>query len=97
MDRCICSKCKKDLLQAFNNKALAFEVHDLFNSSVPASSIINSLWNDNTLTGRVGAAMWWISGNTTYQPGLITVLENFPVIFTARLLTAQTTLPAFRR
>lgn len=63
---------------AFSNKALAFEVHDLFNSSTPASTIITALWNDSELKQRVGAAMWWISGNTTYQPNLITFLESFP-------------------
>jgi hypothetical protein len=68
----------KKFATVFNKKALAFEVHDLFNSSTPASTIINNLWNDNTLNHRVGAAMWWISGNTTYQPNLITVLKNFP-------------------
>lgn len=68
----------KRFANVFTKKALAFEVHDLFTSSTPASTIINSLWNDNTLNHRVGAAMWWISGNTTYQPNLITVLQNFP-------------------
>lgn len=68
----------KAFATAFSGKALAFEVHNLFNSAAPAESIITSLWNDNTLNHRVGAAMWWISGNTTYQPGLITVLQNFP-------------------
>ncbi|MGC4101055.1 beta-galactosidase [Ferruginibacter sp.] len=68
----------KKFATAFSKKALAFEVHDLFNSSTPASSIINSLWNDNTLGQRVGAAMWWISGGTTYQPNIITLLKNFP-------------------
>lgn len=67
----------KQFANAFSKKALAFEVHDLFNSSTPASSIINSLWTDNTLEHRVGAAMWWISGGTTYQPNLITVLKNY--------------------
>lgn len=62
---------------AFSKKALAFEVHDLFNSTVPASTIINSLWTNTSLNKRVGAAMWWISGNTTYQPSLINFLENF--------------------
>ena len=71
-------KNAKRFALAFNKKALAFEVHDLFNSSAPASSIINSLWADNTLNRRVGAAMWWISGKEDYQPNLITVLKNFP-------------------
>lgn len=71
-------KNAKNFALAFNKKALAFEVHDLFNSSTPASSILNSLWADNTLNHRVGAAMWWISGKEDYQPNLITVLKNFP-------------------
>ena len=68
----------KKFATAFSSKALAFEVHELFSSTVPASTIISSLWNDNTLNHRAGAAMWWISGNTTYQPGMITVLQNYP-------------------
>jgi hypothetical protein len=68
----------KKFANAFSKKALAFEVHDLFSSTTPASAIITNLWNDNTLNHRVGAAMWWISGNNTYQPNLITALENFP-------------------
>lgn len=68
----------KQFAAAFDKKALAFEVHDLFNSSNPASSIINSLWTDNSLDRRVGAAMWWISGGTACQLGLMTVLKNFP-------------------
>lgn len=68
----------KKFATAFRKKALAFEVHDLFNSSTPASTIINTLWNDTSLEHRVGAADWWLSGNTTYQPDLITVLQNFP-------------------
>ncbi|MBS1513197.1 MAG: hypothetical protein JST86_20340 [Bacteroidetes bacterium] len=68
----------KNFATAFSGKALAFEVHDLFNSAVPASGIINSLWNDTSLHQRVGAAMWWISGNTTYQSDLISVLQQFP-------------------
>lgn len=68
----------KKFAAVFSKKALAFEVHELFNAVNPPSAIITNLWNDNSLNHRVGAAMWWISGNTTYQPNLITVLENFP-------------------
>ncbi|MES2779748.1 MAG: hypothetical protein V4651_07585 [Bacteroidota bacterium] len=68
----------KKFATAFTKKPLAFEVHELFSSTNPAATIISDLWNDNTLNHRVGAAMWWISGNTTYQPNLITVLKNFP-------------------
>ncbi|MCP9768920.1 hypothetical protein EGI22_13455 [Lacihabitans sp. LS3-19] len=71
-------KNAKKFANAFSKKALAIEVHELFYSSIPASAIITDLWNDKSLNHRVGAAMWWISGNTTYQTNLITVLENYP-------------------
>jgi hypothetical protein len=63
---------------AFSNKAIAFEVHDVNGTASIPETIINDLWNDPTLEQRVGAAMWWISGKTSYQPALITVLSNFP-------------------
>jgi len=71
-------KNAKKFALAFRKKALAFEVHDLFGSSAPASAILNSLWSDPELDHRVGAAMWWISGKDSYQPGLLTILKNFP-------------------
>ncbi len=63
---------------AFTNKAIAFEVHDVNNAATIPEAIINDLWNDPALAQRVGAAMWWISGKSSYQPALITVLSNFP-------------------
>lgn len=67
----------KKFANVFPQKALAFEVHDLFLSIAPASTIITELWEDTSLNHRVGAAMWWISGNNTYQPNLIQFLEEF--------------------
>lgn len=63
---------------AFTNKALAFEVHDVNGTSTIPETIINDLWNDVSLGQRVGAAMWWISGKTTYQTQLINVLSAYP-------------------
>ncbi len=68
----------KSFANAFTNKAVAFEVHEINGGTTVPSTIINDLWNDATLGQRVGAGMWWISGKTTYQPNLITVLTNFP-------------------
>ncbi|MBU1679637.1 MAG: T9SS type A sorting domain-containing protein [Bacteroidetes bacterium] len=62
---------------AFPNKALAVEVHEIDNSSEIPKNIINDLWNDASLQHRVGAAMWWVSGKTTYQSTLIQVLKEF--------------------
>jgi hypothetical protein len=68
----------KQFATAFSNKALAFEVHELFGSEIPAQTIIDNLWQDPSLRHRVGAAMWWISGNTNYQTKLIDVLQTYP-------------------
>ncbi|MGZ0707156.1 beta-galactosidase [Coraliomargarita sp. W4R53] len=64
--------------QAFDNKAIAFEVHEINRSAVVPTRIINELWNDESLEQRVGAAMWWLSGKTTYQAELIAALTAFP-------------------
>jgi hypothetical protein len=71
-------QASRSFAYAFTNKAIAFEVHDVNNAATIPESIINDLWNDPALEQRVGAAMWWISGKTSYQPALITVLSNFP-------------------
>ncbi|OGZ17190.1 MAG: hypothetical protein A2494_03180 [Candidatus Lloydbacteria bacterium RIFOXYC12_FULL_46_25] len=68
----------KNFANAFPNKALAFEVHDVNSSASVPSRIINDLWNDPSLEHRVGAGMWWISGKTSYQGGLIEVLKAYP-------------------
>jgi hypothetical protein len=62
---------------SFPDKAIAFEVHEVDASAIIPSTIINDLYNDTSLCQRVGAAIWWLSGKTTYQAGLLTVLQNF--------------------
>ena len=62
---------------AFPEKAIAFEVHEIDNSAQIPSDILNDLYNDPALCQRVGAAIWWLSGKISYQPGLLNVLQNF--------------------
>jgi hypothetical protein len=62
---------------AFSNKAVAIEVHEILGEASIPKTIINTLWNDPTLDHRVGAAMWWISGKDDYQRDLIKVLKDF--------------------
>ncbi|MFH4964182.1 hypothetical protein V8G69_04190 [Gaetbulibacter sp. M235] len=62
---------------AFTKKAIAVEVHDIMEDTSIPNRIMTDLWNDSTLNHRVGAAMWWISGKTTYQPNLIDALTVF--------------------
>ncbi len=68
----------KAYANAFPNKALAVEVHEIDNSAEIPKNITNDLWDDASLQHRVGAAMWWLSGKTSYQPALIQVLKDFP-------------------
>jgi len=62
---------------AFPEKAIAFEVHDVDGSNVIPSTIINDLYNDAATCQRVGAAIWWLSGKTTYQTNLLTTIQEF--------------------
>jgi hypothetical protein len=62
---------------SFPDKAIAFEVHEVDTSAIIPSTIINDLYNDTSLCQRVGAATWWLSGKTTYQTDLLTVLQNY--------------------
>jgi len=64
--------------QAFREKAIAVEVHDIMNDTSIPNKIMTELWNDPTLDNRVGAAIWWISGKTSYQPNLVDALIDFP-------------------
>lgn len=63
---------------AFPNKALAFEVHEVNRSAEVPRRIITELWNDQSLGKRVGAAVWWLSGNKEYQSALLAVLRAYP-------------------
>lgn len=68
----------ENFAMAFPDKALAVEVHDVINDTSIPNRIITDLRNDSTLNQRVGAAIWWISGKTTYQPNLLDALTAFP-------------------
>lgn len=72
------TKTAKAFANAFDKKALAFEVHEVIGRVSVPKKIIYELWQDPNLKQRVGAAMWWISGKNTYQPELVTVLKDFP-------------------
>lgn len=64
--------------RAFASKALAFEVHDINGGATVPSRILQALQDDAGLGGRVGAAIWWLSGRTDYQGALLQVLADFP-------------------
>ena len=64
--------------RAFDNKAIAFEMHELLGSTAIPKQIMKSIQNDPELYDQVGIGMWWISGKTTYQPDLIDAIGDFP-------------------
>jgi len=66
----------RDFAGAFPGKALAVELHYVLNDATIPRRIGDSLCADASLAGRVGIAMWWLSGRTTYQPDLIDYFRN---------------------
>lgn len=62
---------------AFPEKPIVFEVHEIANDTLVPSTIINHFYNDSAYCNRIGLAMWWISGKTSYQPDLLTYIQNF--------------------
>jgi hypothetical protein len=71
-------KTATDFALAFKNKALAVEVHEVKHSATPAKRIMYDLWKSEKLGERVGVAIWWLSGRTSYQGDLLKVIEKFP-------------------
>lgn len=62
---------------AFPVKPIVFEVHEIDKDTIVPSTIINKLYNDESLCNRIGLGMWWISGKTSYQSNLINFIEKF--------------------
>lgn len=66
-----------EFANAFPDKPIVFEVHEINHDTIIPATILNDLTNDDNLCDRVGLGMWWISGKTTYQTDLITFISNF--------------------
>ncbi len=62
---------------AFPDKPIVFEIHEIDHETTVPVSIISELFQDPDLCKRVGLGMWWISGKTTYQSELIEYIANF--------------------
>lgn len=63
--------------QAFNTKAVAFEVHELFGEASIPKTIMDKFLTDPRFENRAGVAMWWISGEEGYQPQLVAYIKNY--------------------
>ena len=63
---------------AFKDKAIAIELHELNGGSAVPTRIMNELWANPSLEKRVGIGLWWLSGKTHYQAGLIDALTAYP-------------------
>ncbi len=74
IDRAITSYTK-----AFPNKAIAIELHEIFNETEIPEKIISYIEQNHA--NQVGIGMWWLSGKQTYQHNLLTLLEqtNLPI------------------
>ena len=66
-----------EFANAFPDKPIVFEVHEINQDITIPAAIINDLTNDMDLCNRVGLGMWWISGKTTYQSELIDFIYDF--------------------
>ncbi|KLU04591.1 hypothetical protein RISK_003645 [Rhodopirellula islandica] len=70
------TEATQSVLSAFPGKAVAFEVHELFRSTEIPERLISE-FQEPEYEDRVGIGMWWISGKTTYQGNLISLLKNY--------------------
>ncbi|MCM2369088.1 hypothetical protein [Aporhodopirellula aestuarii] len=70
------TEATQSVLQAFPQKAVAFEVHELFGSTEIPNRLINE-FEKPQYENRVGIGMWWISGKSSYQGNLISLLKNY--------------------
>ncbi len=66
----------QSVMEAFPDKAVAFELHELFRSAEIPARIIEE-FQKTKYQDRVGIGMWWISGKTEYQAKLIALLKNY--------------------
>ncbi|MGQ1891940.1 T9SS type A sorting domain-containing protein [Thermophagus sp. OGC60D27] len=62
---------------AFPDKPIVFEVHEINRDTIVPAIIMNDLLDDAGLCKRVGLAMWWLSGKTSYQSALLDYIRNF--------------------
>jgi hypothetical protein len=62
---------------AFPDKPLVFEIHEIDRDTIVPATIINELTQDQNLCNRVGLGMWWLSGKNTYQTDLLKYIESF--------------------
>ncbi len=69
-------KAAQSVLEAFPNKAVAFEVHELLRSHQIPADLIKEFQKPK-YENRVGIGMWWISGKTTYQGNVLKLLKDY--------------------
>lgn len=62
---------------AFDNKPIAFEVHDVLSSVNIPKRIMDEFLLDSDFEARVGIGMWWISGRTNYQGELVEIIKAY--------------------
>jgi hypothetical protein len=63
---------------AFPRTAVAIELHELLGSTDIPQRIMAGITADPALARQVGVAVWWLSGRTSYQGGLLEAIAAFP-------------------
>lgn len=70
------AEATQSVMEAFPDKAVAFELHELFRSTeIPARILAE--FQQTRYENRVGIGMWWISGKTDYQGKLVALLKDY--------------------
>ncbi len=70
----------KIVARNFDNKAIAFEVHDVIDRTDIPKRIMDNFLTDSEFENRVGIAMWWLNGDdrdSAYQSELVEIIKNY--------------------
>lgn len=101
----------KIVSDAFDNKAIAFEVHEIMSSPSIPEKIMNAFLKDPAFENRVGIAMWWISGKdkkvidangaidrakSDYQIELVDLIKNYTGDVYGQIIDSSVTPSSFK-
>ncbi len=65
------------VINAFPNQAVAFEVHEILGRIEAPKMITQEFINNSIFQNRAGAALWWLTNDSNYQPELLEYLKNY--------------------
>lgn len=80
---------------AFPTKPLAIELHYILGSASAGHRIMQAIEADTALLNQVGVAMWWLSGRTDYQSGLLQEFAGFSGDIYAQIIDQSSKTSSF--